>query len=527
MSEYNLLEEKWIECVDLAGKSKDVSIREILTEAHQLKRLANSISLVNASIYFLLETILLRALTDAGVDLVDYEQWYQGYQTGIFNGKALNDYFEKWHARFFLFDDEYPFLQIKIEGECYRGSAMKLLPHFSGGTGGNSATLFDHHTEDEGISLSKKEAANYLLVAHQYGVGGRVMGGDYFSESLPCNGLSFFLQGVNLFETLYLNLLPYPDVAGYPTKDRDCPIWEREEPYDPAERSAVIEGKKTSYQPLGLLDLLTWPGRKIQLLLGEDQCVHEINMRSGLKMIPHPFPWYVYNKKGYDLRARVDRAVWRDYATLLQFHGLVTDEDDKSRSSQSLQWLHELKRADFSFVHSFSLAALGMAKEAGKQKVYLYNEQNLPLPQEYLDDENLSLDIAEQLNIAELIQKSLYGSMRSFVENVLSFQSRNEDGRKPDKKDVTNLMNHLGAERFYWAELERAFTLLVNELPNDREKAIQKWQISVRSSAWNAFNQAVALAGESIHALKASIVAGGFLATGLKKNLKIIKEEME
>jgi hypothetical protein len=168
-----------------------------------------------------------------------------------------------------------------------------------------------------------------------------------------------------------------------------------------------------------------------------------------------------------------------------------------------------------------------MAKEAGKQKVYLYSEQYLPLPQDYLDDKELSLLIAEQLNIAELIQKSLYGSMISFAENMLSFQSMNGNGRKPDKKDVTNLMNHLGAERYYWAELESAFTLLVNELPNDREKAIQRWQISVRSSAWNAFNQAVALAGESIHALKASIIAGGFLAMGLKKNLKIIKEETE
>jgi CRISPR type I-E-associated protein CasA/Cse1 len=518
MPEFNLLDENWIECIDSAGKPTEMSIRNIITQAHRIRNLSNPIPLVNASVFFLLETILIRALSVAGVALDDYDEWFKGYKAGAFDAKILDAYFQAWHTRFYLFDEDHPFMQSNIEGQEFTGTAMKLLPHYSGGTGGNSATLFDQHTMQEGISLSIKEAANYLLAAHQYGAGGRIIGSDYFSESLPSNGLSFFVEGENFFETLYLNILPYPDVD-ITTKAGDCPIWERDDPDDIGERNAIVEGKNTIYQPLGLLDLLTWPGRKIQLLLGEDHHIHEIKMRTGIKMTAQPFPWYAYNQKGFDLRARLDHAVWRDYAVLLQFREMVSGEDNKSCSPQPVQWLHELKSAEFSFDHNLSLTALGMAKEAGKQKVSFYSEQRLPLPQEYLTDKDLVADIANQLKLAEMVQGSLYGTMMMFAEGVLSFDADKKNGRKPEANDKRNLVDHLGAERIYWGELGNAFTTLATDLPHDRGNAISHWKINIRAAARTAFDQAVALAGESIHVLKAAATARRMLEAGLKKNL--------
>lgn len=518
MPKYNLLEEGWIQCINSRGQPVELSIQQILTEAQDVRELSHPIPIVNASVLFLLETVLIRALTNAGTNLDDYDEWLAGYQAGAFNKQALTVYLSEWHDRFYLFDEEHPFLQSIIVGENFSGSAMKLLPHFSGGTGGNSATLFDHHTELEGIQLSFSEAANYLLAAHQYGSGGRIMGSDYFSESLPANGLSFFIEGNNLFETLYLNLLPYPSSldTGISSKPADGPIWERNDPYEVSGRASADKGK--TYQPLGLLDLLTWPGRKIQLIPEGNGYVREIKMRSGLKMNEQDFPWYANNAKGFYLRARENHAVWRDYAVLLQFRDMVSSDPDKSRAPRTIQWLHGLNAAGYSLGHPFHLAGLGMAKEAGKQKVYFYSEQRLPIPHEYLANIDLIADIANQLDIAEMVQGSLYGAMMVFAETMLSFDA-DQNGRKPDPKDKQKLAEHLGAERMYWGALENAFSTLVTNLPLDEEEAIKQWKESIRAEARKAFTQSIRLAGESVQALKAETAAKRVLEFGFFKHI--------
>lgn len=520
MQKFNLLEEKWIRCIHLSGKDKELGIRDLIIHAHSLKCLSNPVPLVNASVLLLLETILVRALSLAGIALESYDDWFKGYKAGVFDAKIMDDYLGTWHDRFYLFDEKYPFWQAKIEGDKYTGSAMKLLPHYSGGTGGNSATLFDHHTEKKGISLSIKDAANYLLAAHQFGAGGRIIGGDYFSESLSSNGLSFFLEGENLFETLYLNLLPYPDLAsvGLPTKPSDRPIWESDDPYGDCGRNAIEEEKKVLYQPLGLLDLLTWPDRKIQLILGEDDFIHEIKMRAGIRMENKYFPCYAYNPRGFALRAQLDHVVWRDFASLLQFSGSITKED-QSRSPYAVQWLHELTCADYHFDHPFRLMALGMAKEAGKQKVSFYSEQQLPLPQKYLIEKDIVITLAGQISLAELIQKSLYGAVMNFAENFLSLDADKKNGRKPDPADKRSLLEHLGTIRIYWEKLGDAFPALVVNLPIHEEEAILQWKKDIRNAAKKAFNEAVSLAGESVHVLKSATIARSVLEAGMKKKL--------
>ncbi len=526
MPEFNLLNEDWIQCIDSSGQPAEMSIQRIFTEAQNIKELAHSIPIVNASVLFLLETILIRALTNAGMALDDSDEWIAGFQAGSFDPQALTAYFTKWHDHFYLFDEKHPFMQAIIEGEKYKGTAMKLLPHYSGGTGGNSATLFDQHTEQDGIHLSYPEAANYLLAAHQYGAGGRIIGGDYFSESSFANGLSFFIEGENLFETLFLNLLPYPaEDIGIKTKPDDCPIWERDKPYDVCGRNSPDKGK--TYQPLGLLDLLTWPGRKVQLIAEDGQQVCEIKMRSGLKMNDQQFPWYAYNAKGFYLRARAAHAVWRDYAVLLQFRNTVSGKDNKGRSPKTVQWLQEISADEFSFDHPFRITGLGMAKEAGKQKVYFYSAQRLPLPDDYLSNSNLISTIATMLDLAESVQGSLYGAMMAFAEIMLSFDADQKNGRKADSSDKKNLVEHLGAERVYWGGLERAFSIFVLNLPHDQEKTIEQWKASIQAEARKAFNQGTGLAGDSIQALKAITAARGILEAGLNKHLRKGNKEKE
>lgn len=527
MSSYNLLEEKWIDCVDEQGVNRTFGLSDLILEAHHIRSLAGEFPIINTSILFMLEALLTSAFTKQGVALDDGSVWVDLFNVGRFEEGPFLDYVQAWRHRFNLFDDKQPFFQTSIpeekEGQ-FTGTAMKLMPHYTGGTGGNSATLFDHHTSEEGIELTPKQAAQFLLPAHYYGAGGRIMGRDYFSDAFTANGLAFFLQGANLFETLMLNLLPYPDVQDVKSGPADGPIWERETPYEINGRAGVKDGKDTFYLPFGLMDLLTWPGRKIQLIRDEDGLVRTIRMRSGLKIKQNYFPWFAYNRKGNFIRAREGRMMWRDYDVLLQFRRM-NKLDDLNRSPQAVDWLNEnLEDLD---ERVFTIYGAGMAKDAGKQKVHFYAESNFPLPTALLENNDRIIEIGYCLEQAEVIRKKLYGATATLATQILAFTSDQSEGHQPDKKDVGNLVDHLNAESVYWEALEPGFYNLILRLPHDHEESLRHWEEAVQSAARAALAYAIRLAGESIAVWKASSHAQAILEKGLKETLTMIRKEAD
>lgn len=162
LSLFNLLEEPWIECIDSRGCYQEASLQALLLGSQHYRQLASPLALVNASVFVLLQTILLRALPLAGVATQDPQAWAQVYRAGRWPDETLTAYLQRWHQRFYLIDAQQPFWQEDIPAQgttSFETSAMKLLPHFSGGSGGNTSTLFDHHTLAEGIQLSLPQAA--------------------------------------------------------------------------------------------------------------------------------------------------------------------------------------------------------------------------------------------------------------------------------------------------------------------------------------------------------------------------------
>ena len=527
MASYNLLDEKWIDCININGKNQTVSLSDLILKAHQIRSLASAYPIINNSLMFLVEALLISVYTKQGANLADPDEWVGLFEAGHFEEAIFLDYFHNWCSRFFLFDENLPFFQTPISEEKegqFTGTAMKLMPHFTGGTGGNSVTLFDHHTQDGGIAFEPKQAAQFLLPAHYYGAGGRLMGADYFSDSFISNGLSFFLQGDNLFETFLLNLLPYPKIADIKSYSNDCPIWERENPYTINDRVFVKEDKKTLYIPFGLMDILTWPGRMIYLVLDNDGLIRNIKMRAGLKIKQDYFPWFAYNRKGNFIRSREGKLMWRDYDILLQFRKMISP-DINNRPPQAIDWLNEIVRNGDLTDQFFSIKGAGMAKESGKQKVHFYAEANFPLPTTLLENNELIIDISENLGTAELIRRSLYGATAALASNILSFNSDQQDGRTPDKNDINNLINHLNAESVYWAALEPCFYNLIMHITDDRQASLLKWEESIQTAAREALAHAIRLAGESIAVFKALSHANAILEKGLRKNLKQIRKE--
>lgn len=523
MSSYNLLEEKWIDCIDLQGENRTLSLSDLILDAHHIHSLAGEFPIINTSILFMLNALLISVFRKQGVALSDGRVWIDLFNAGRFEEGPFLDYFQSWRHRFNLFDDELPFFQTLIpeekEGQ-FTGTAMKLMPHYTGGTGGNSATLFDHHTLEEGIALTPKRAAQFLLPAHYYGAGGRIMGRDYFNVAFAAKGLVFFLQGENLFETLMLNLLPYPDIDDVNSGPADCPIWERDTPYEINGRPGVNEGKNILYIPFGLMDILTWPGRKIQLIKDEDGLVRNIRMRLGLNIKQDYFPWFAYNRKGNFIRAREGQLLWRDYDVLLQFRQMNA-VDSMNRSPQAVDWLNE--NIDDLDERVFNFYGAGMAKEAIEQKVHFYAETYFPLPTALLGNNDCIIEISYCLEKAEAIQGKLHDAVSRLTTQNQTFTSDQFEDRK-NEDNVKNLINYFNVESVYWEALEPNFYGLILHLPHDPVESMRRWEEAVQSAARSALAYAIRLAGESIAVWKASSHANAVLEKGLKGILTLIRK---
>ncbi|MFZ2417816.1 MAG: type I-E CRISPR-associated protein Cse1/CasA, partial [Smithellaceae bacterium] len=111
MAEFNLIDEEWIPCITLDGSSKEFGIRDTLLKAHEIREICDDSPLVTVAIHRLLLAVLYRAFQGP----TGMGQWKALFASGSFYGnKSLTDYMakDKWYNRFFLFDDDYPFMQI-------------------------------------------------------------------------------------------------------------------------------------------------------------------------------------------------------------------------------------------------------------------------------------------------------------------------------------------------------------------------------------------------------------------------------
>lgn len=111
MAEFNLIDEEWIPCITLDGRSKEFGIQDTLLKAHELREICDDSPLVTVSIHRLLLAILYRAFQGP----TGMGQWKALFASASFNGnKSITEYLDKdkWYDRFFLFDDDHPFMQV-------------------------------------------------------------------------------------------------------------------------------------------------------------------------------------------------------------------------------------------------------------------------------------------------------------------------------------------------------------------------------------------------------------------------------
>lgn len=494
---FNLIDEPWIPCITTEHRYIEVSLRDLIARADTIRMLAGESPLHNAGIMTLLLALLHRVYGPPSLSA-----WEDLWASGRFPIGPLDQYLATQYQRFDLFHPERPFFQTYETLGIGTRSVVHLI--FSMGDNG---TLFSHDTEDRQVTFSPAEAVRELLACRAFHPSGAANPALklYFSNSPYTDGILFFIEGDNFFETLLLNMPRYPDDAIFPTTGDDQPAWEMDDPYVSRET------------PRGYLDYLTWQSTRTLLqpeVLASQVCVRTMRLAPGLSLdsvIQSPQKLY-FKRETKDgefwasLRFSEHRALWRDYDTILN--------REHVRSPAAIQWMGQLVANSEYFEHAaYRIRAMGFL--ADKAKPILYRDQLLPLSVEYLRQPNH----VEALNKAKGVAEDGRNSL-NFAQRVLASTLIVHGGdRKPDTKDISNLVSHWAADNLYWTRLEPAFWQLVDMVPADPDSALRAWVNHVRQLAIDTYEDVVRSIGE-VNGLERGAVEGRrALNASLKKAL--------
>lgn len=507
---FNLVDCKWIPCIHHDGQVEDFSLREALTSAHELRGIQGDSPLETAALYRLLLAVLHSALRGPRT----LSAWAKLWDAGFWVPQLVNNYLDRWRNRFDLFDPDHPFYQAADERVKPKSIITLALDMASG----NNGVLFDHHTEVEGEALSPAKAARTLIAMQGFGLAGLSGLEQNFTDAPWGRGVIFFVESDNLFRTLALNLLLYPDENIIPSRPEDCPAWEQDNPHLPARQI-----------PVGYLDYLTWQNRRI-LLIPEDHdnsiIVRSMTMAPGLRLdssVLDPMKLYRAGKEeGYiSTRYSEERVLWRDSASLFALKGTHGNFPPKT-----FFMLANLATQGY-IPHQQAYRFMGLGMANNQAKVDFFREEHLPLPLGYLESEVLVEQLASALELTEKVRFALRISGQRMALLVVSPKS---DGKKwPEvdrisKDQAEKLLIHWNVERFYWQQLEIPFLRFLEDLPND-PGVLQTWKDTVRRTAWDALEQAAVDAGTDAAALKAAVRARGMLGYLLKELYPETKEE--
>ncbi|AND80446.1 type I-E CRISPR-associated protein Cse1/CasA [Streptococcus pantholopis] len=264
MSRFNLLDEPWISVVyDERGHTKEVSFLELFAHAHQYKDLAGDTKTQDFAVLrvllAVLHTVFSRFDADGNpydclevderlrqIEKVDeediedysdalYETWVNLWEQGQFP-EIVSQYLEKWRDRFYLFDEDHPFFQVRKEDIDKDKISKAKASSISGknidrtiSESGNKIALFSPKTNKNKEVLRASEVARWLLTFQGYsGLSDKVIFGQEKYKSskgwlFDIGGL--YIKGNSLFETLMLNC-----ILDYDEKDNlihiQLPCWE-------------------------------------------------------------------------------------------------------------------------------------------------------------------------------------------------------------------------------------------------------------------------------------------------------------
>lgn len=260
------------------GHPEDVSLKTLFRDASDIREIVGDIPQQTLPLLRLMLAILYSAYNGEGAARTDPDKlrlWIGIWNEGSFDIELINYYLAEFHNRFYLIDQQRPFMQ--VPGLSYQGKReYDPVSEMIADVPKPEKFLFSLRARNSINDVSLAEAARWLVFLQAYDTAGiktPVDGNTYVNKGkvYPPKGSvgtgwlgaigGVYLEGSNLFETLMLNW-PLIDARSgsdplFGNED-DLPAWERPVP------GPNLEVKNS---PAGPADLFTWQDRRIRLLV--------------------------------------------------------------------------------------------------------------------------------------------------------------------------------------------------------------------------------------------------------------------
>lgn len=461
---FNLVDEPWITCTKLDGGIEQLGFRDVLMKSHKIQSIQSQNPLTEAALL----RVLLAAVHRAVDGPRSSNHWKELYIAGRFD-QRIPQYLDKWQHRFDLFSKDAPFYQtpeLLVIDEAGHPSPQPVSALMLELASGNNKTLFDHTTDDAVIKLSPAQAANAIITAQMFSLGGlnrkttNLFGYQQsFFHSVMVNGIFIALSGRTLFETLMLNMLIYGDVEPIPNTPADCPVWERTD-----------RGGTTATTPKGYLDYLTCKCRHL-LLLPESEngeiFVEHMHIAQGEAFpdVVNPGSISRKNKEGkwYHPQLKVDQLVWRDSTSLFAF-----DERDDKRP-KAFRQVQSMKSI-VSLPQRYICTAYALANN--KANPLLWRRERLNVPLSLLSDSNTVAYLEKAMELVNKAASILNKAVWTFMKEYLPDES----------KDTSEKTLATGVSQTFWDNMEGYFHQFLFDL-DDPEKALDAWENAIKKIA--------------------------------------------
>lgn len=266
MGRFNLIDEPWIKVIySETGNCELVSLKSLFRNSKNIKGLAGDTKTQDFAVLRILLSVLhtvysrfnadgnqyeMIELDDRFVPIEDvYEDDFTDYKRKLNNTwnmlwdrqsftDSIDKYLLKWHDRFYLFDEIYPFMQVTKE-DLSDEKISKKSPSIVMGKNFNrklsesinKVSLFSPKYEHDKNKerLTEDEIIRWLITYHGYtGLADKVIFGE--NKYKPSKGWLFdiggiCLEGDNLFETLMMNFVLVHEDERY-SCCRQKPCWE-------------------------------------------------------------------------------------------------------------------------------------------------------------------------------------------------------------------------------------------------------------------------------------------------------------
>ncbi|MEX2784515.1 type I-E CRISPR-associated protein Cse1/CasA [Streptococcus sp. H49] len=506
MSRFNLLDEPWISVVyDERGHTKEVSFLELFAHAHQYKDLAGDTKTQDFAVLrvllAVLHTVFSRFDADGNPydylevdeqfrqveaveeeDIEDYEAdlydtWVNLWEQGQFPD-IVSQYLEKWRNRFYLFDEDYPFFQVKMKNLQEKFDLSGKIEELTGKTmnrlvseSGNKSSLFSPRTELDNNKdmLSESEIVRWLSAYHSSAeVGGRLtsLGLTTSSGWLYKKGGIYF-RGTSLFETLLLNcILPYKEYNNLGHIQKPC--WE----YGYLE---VIQNYFDEVKPNNIASLYTTWSKGIDidadLNLPYFKCkVIKLSAINYEDYFLEPMTLWKYDKESGKYSPKehaINQSLWRSF-------GLLTENsyEKNYRAPGVVNWYYDEIKNEVTTDTLVSICAVGLE---------IKSDANHTITDEITD--YLSIN---ELVLADLEEGGWVPRINDTVEETKKVISRTYKKYIDDIKEIRNISSNSftsqKVEELYF-KIDQPFRQwLASIQPNDeKDVKVMDWRKTLKN----------------------------------------------